>query len=81
MQPLLTFLALFPSTRVQVYEDELIYKVSNFQAACWFEAKAQRIILENRLPLTAELGEWGTRGFVFERTIVVKPVLEEYLIA
>jgi len=77
MQALLTFLALFPSTRVRVYEDELIYRVSNFHAACFFEAKAQRIIIENKLPLTAELEEWGDRKCVFERTMRVRPVPEE----
>jgi hypothetical protein len=80
MQPFLTFLALFPSSRVMVYEDELIYGVSNFQAACWFEAKARRIIMDNALPLVAEMEEWGTRGFVFERTIRVTMAPEEYAI-
>ena len=44
-------------------------------------AKAQRIIIENKLPLTAELEEWGDRKCVFERTIRVRPVPEESLIA
>jgi hypothetical protein len=79
--PIITFLHLFPSTRVQVYDDELVYSVSNFHAAAWFEAKAQRIILENKLPLTAQLEEWGSRGYVFGRFIVVKSVPEESMIA
>lgn len=81
MQALLTFLALFPSTLVQAYEDELIYRVSDPRAARELEDLAQTIILDNGLPLTAQLEEWGAGGFVFERTIRVKPVPEEHLIA
>ena len=78
ISPLEAFQKEFPSTRVAVYDDELVYKVSNGHAAVWFEAKAQRIILENNLPLTAHLEEWGKRGFIFERTIVVKIVPEQH---
>lgn len=71
-KPLEEFLRLFPLTRVNVYDEDLIYRFRNPTTGKYFESLAHRMILDNGLALTAELQTWSSRGCVREISMVVK---------
>lgn len=75
-----TFRRLFPASRIVVLEDAMHYRFRNQVTAKYFEQLAQEIILANGLPLTAALGIWSAGGVVFEMSMEVKAVPEEYFI-
>lgn len=80
MNKLELFRHLFPLIRVSVYEDEMIYRFGNQTTAKYFEGLALQIILDNALPLTAELSTWASGGYVREISMVVKYAPEMELI-
>lgn len=80
ISPLEQFQKLFPVTRLEVFEDELHYRFRSQTTGKYFDDYAQRIIIENKLPIVAELEIWSTRGYVHEISLVVKMAPEEYLI-
>lgn len=75
------FRRLFPASRIVVLEDSMHYRFRNQVTAKYFEQLAQEIIIANSLPLTAALGVWSAGGVVFEMSMEVKAVPEEYFIS
>jgi len=76
-----TFRRLFPASRIVVLEDAMHYRFRNQVTAKYFEQLAQEIIIANKLPLTAVLGIWSAGGVIFEMSMEVKAVPEEYFIS
>jgi hypothetical protein len=76
-----TFRRLFPASRIVVLEDAMHYRFRNQVTARYFEQLAQEIIIANKLPLVAALGIWSAGGVVFEMSMEVKAVPEEYFIS
>lgn len=75
-----TFRRLFPASMIVVLDDAMHYRFRNKVTALYFEQLAQEIIIANGLPLVAALGIWSVGGVVFEMSLEVKAVPEEYLI-
>lgn len=80
ISPLQTFQEAFPSIKLIASEDELRYTFKSETCFNLYWKMAQRLILKQGLPLTAEKEIWEKRGFVFELALVVKLVPEEHLI-
>lgn len=81
ISPLEQFQRLFPVTRLEAFEGELHYRFKNPITGRYFEDYAQRIIIENKLPVVADLEVWSSGGYVHEISLVVKMAPEEYLVA
>ena len=77
---LYAFRLTFPDHRLKAAPDELRYLFNSRDCANAYELAALKIILERRLPLTAHVEEWSSKGRVTEIAMVVRPVLDEYLI-
>lgn len=74
------FRLLFPVTRIKVFEEDMVYYFRNQTTAKYFEAMALKIILDNGLPLVAELSIWEKKGYVFEISMRVAYAPEMELI-
>jgi len=78
---LYAFRLTFPDHRLKASEDELRYIFNSRDCANAYELAALKIIVEKRLPLTAHVEEWSSKGKVTEIAMVVRPVPEEYTFA
>lgn len=79
MNHLELFRQLFPLVKVVVFEDEMIYHFKNRTTAKFFEGKALEIILDNGLPLVAQLEIWEVEGYVMDikMRVAYAPEMEE----
>lgn len=74
MNPLDIFREIFPTHRLAPRKGELRYLFNGCDCARIYERVAARIIKKNRLPLTADVEIWESKGLVREIAMVVKPV-------
>lgn len=74
MDPLDYFREIFPSHRLAPRKGELRYLFNGCDCARIYEVVAARIIKKNKLPLTADLEIWESKGVVREVAMVVKMV-------
>jgi len=81
ISPIEAFRLTFPDHRLKASEDELRYLFNSRDCANAYELAAMKIILERRLPLTAHVEEWSSKGKVTEIAMVVRPAPEEYTFA
>ena len=77
ISPFEQFQQLFPDHRLIAYPDELKYRLRSEIVGRAYEDTARGIILEQGLPLTANLEIWRVGGIVREVCLVVKMVPEE----
>lgn len=80
ISPLQAFQEAFPSIKLIASEDELHYTFKSETCFNLYWKMAQKLILKEGLPLTAEKEIWEKKGFVFELALVVRMVPEEYAI-